>query len=378
MKKNWLMRGTAVLLSILMLVSLAACKSAETEEESQEPVKPESSAVEENEAEPTPTAEPTPVPEADPANTNILTGLPTLTDEAIGKRPVAVMINNVKAALPQDGVSAADVLFEIPVEADQTRLMGIFGDYTQIPTVCSIRSCRYYYPILALGFDAIYIHWGADKTIATDTLNRLQPDRFDGMVSGSGFGRDQDRLNSGYALEHTGTFYGEQLPEMAEKKNMRTDLTEDWMGNAFHFAAQGETVVPAGETVDFVKIEFGAQTSRFTYNAETHLYDKLHGTQPHIDAANGEQLAFTNVIVLETDISVRDDSGRKNVNWQGGENYTGYYLTEGAMQEITWSKADEYSKLMFFDADGNELTMNRGKTYIAVVYRDSVSFVSDL
>lgn len=35
-----------------------------------------------------------------PANTNLLTGLADLSDDAIGKRPVAVMINNVNAALP--------------------------------------------------------------------------------------------------------------------------------------------------------------------------------------------------------------------------------------------------------------------------------------
>lgn len=51
------------------------------------------------------------------------------------------MINNVEAALPQYGISAADVIFEIPVEYDLTRLMALYGDYTQVPDVCSVRSC---------------------------------------------------------------------------------------------------------------------------------------------------------------------------------------------------------------------------------------------
>ena len=40
------------------------------------------------------------------------------THLAIGKRPVAVMVNNVDAALPQYGISAADLIFELPVEYD--------------------------------------------------------------------------------------------------------------------------------------------------------------------------------------------------------------------------------------------------------------------
>ena len=47
-----------------------------------------------------------------PANQNLLTGVADLTDGAIGKRPVAVMVNNVSYAMPQYGVSQADIIFE--------------------------------------------------------------------------------------------------------------------------------------------------------------------------------------------------------------------------------------------------------------------------
>ena len=43
-----------------------------------------------------------------PANQNLLTGVPDLSDAAIGKRPVAVMVNNVMPAMPQYGVEEAD------------------------------------------------------------------------------------------------------------------------------------------------------------------------------------------------------------------------------------------------------------------------------
>ena len=123
---------------------------------------------------------------------NLLTGTNDLTDEAIGKRPVAVMVNNIAAALPQYGISEADIIFELPVEGNQTRLMAMYADYTQVPKICAVRSCRYYYPAIAKGFDAYYVHWGQDESIV-GYLNSLNMSRFNGLDNTGGlFGRDSN------------------------------------------------------------------------------------------------------------------------------------------------------------------------------------------
>ena len=80
---------------------------------------------------------------------NRLTGLYDVSEAASGKRPMAVMISNIKAALPQYGISAADIIYEIVVEGGITRMMGVYADYTKVPEICSVRSCRYYYPVFA-------------------------------------------------------------------------------------------------------------------------------------------------------------------------------------------------------------------------------------
>ena len=115
--------------------------------EEKEPVKEEREAVvEEEEKEPEPEPE-----EPIPANQNLLTGIPDLTDAPIGKRPVAVMVNNIPKAMPQYGIEKADIIFEIPVEGDQTRFMALDADYTTMTQICPIRSCRYYFPALSQG-----------------------------------------------------------------------------------------------------------------------------------------------------------------------------------------------------------------------------------
>ena len=108
--------------------------------------------------------------------------------------------------MPQYGVGEADLIFEIPVEGDFTRFMALYADYTQVPRVCAVQSCRYYFPALSQGFDAFYVNWGIDDSIS-DYLEALQLDQFDGMSDGNGlFARDQERLNAGYSLEHTAYF----------------------------------------------------------------------------------------------------------------------------------------------------------------------------
>ena len=311
-----------------------------------------------------------------PANQNLLTGVPDLTDGAIGKRPVAVMVNNVSHAMPQYGVGQADIIVEIPVEGDATRFMALYGDYTQVPQICPIRSCRYYFPALSQGFDAFYVNWGIDDTMA-DYLEALNMDQIEGITNTGGlFGRDQDRLNQGYSLEHTGYFDGTKLVSYIESQGLRTDLNEDKKGPAFQFNGLEEQLKPEGSDCTSVQINFGAQSSQFTYDAENKVYLKQINGDAQVDGKTGEQLAFTNVFVLETDISVRDSVGHKEIDWDGGTDSVGYYVSNGGVQKITWSKDynNESSYLRFYDESGQEISINRGKSYIALNYKNQAVF----
>ena len=310
-----------------------------------------------------------------PANQNLLTGVGDLSEGAIGKRPVAVMVNNVQKAMPQYGVSQADLIFEIPVEGDATRFMALYGDYTKVPQVCPIRSCRYYFPALSQGFDAFYVNWGIDDTIA-DYLQALDLDQIEGITNTGGlFGRDQEKLGQGYAVEHTGFFDGTRLASYIESKGLRTDLKEEKKGAAFLFNGMDEQLKPEGSDCTQVDVQFGAQSSTFTYDAEKKVYLKQINGTPQIDGKTGEQLAFTNVFVLETEISVRDEVGHKQIDWDGGANAKGYYISNGGVQEIRWSKDEnnEESYLRFFDLSGKEIKINRGKSYIALNYANKTT-----
>lgn len=361
-----LKRIVVLLLAFLLVFGMAGCKK-----KAEEPKKEVKKEIKKEKSKPEKT------PEEIPANQNLLTGIPDLTDNAIGKRPVAVMVNNLEAAMPQYGIAKADIIYEVPVEGDVTRLMAIYGDYTTVPKICPIRSCRYYFPAFSEGYDAFYVNWGIDDSIA-DYLQALQLDQFDGINNAGGlFGRDQDRLNQGYSLEHTGYFDGTRFAEAVQKEGKRTDLAADKKGPAFKFNGLKEQLKPNDSTnCTKVDINFGAQTAALTYDDASKTYKKQINGKPQMDSSTNTQLAFTNVFVLETDISVRDDIGHKKLNWEGGPDYTGYYVSNGAVQKIHWNKDknNEKSYLRFTDMNGNEISVNRGKSYIAVNYPGQSKF----
>lgn len=366
---------TLIILIFVMMINLAGCKKKADETETQKPTE----TVAETEPETITETIPETVikeTEAIPENQNLLTGICDLSEGAIGKRPVAVMINNVAAALPQYGIAQADIIFEIPVEGDLTRLMALYADYTTLPEICSVRSCRYYFPAFSEGFDAFYVNWGIDDSVS-DYLEALNFDQFDGMNNpGNLFLRDQARINAGYSLEHTGYFDGPNFAAYLEQKGTRVDLAEDKKGTAFQFNGPSELVKPEGEDCTSIHINFGAATADLTFDEATRTYLKQLNGQPQIDGVENIQLAFTNIFILETEISVRDDIGHKNVNWEGGAASVGYYISNGGIQKIHWQKDlnNEKSYLRFYDEDGNELKINRGKSYIAVNYAGQATF----
>ena len=320
-------------------------------------------------------------PDDHTGNMDPLTGIENLPDEAVGKKPVAVMINNIVDALPQYGIEQAEIMMEMHVEYDLTRMMAIYPDLYNCPEICSVRSCRYYYPIFAAGFDAIYIHWGIDHTYAEDMLMGMDIPHIE-VNDRSEFGeyytekgyisRDQERLNEGYALEHTSVVHGEKFPEFFEDLNINIEADKE--GTVFQFNEYGKDEIPAESPCTYVDVQYGPQSSQFEYDPAAGVYKKYHCYYEHIDSRTGNQLTYTNVIVLETSIGYMSDELHRYIDWRGGDGAIGYYISKGGMMKIRWEKEDEYARIRFYDESGRELKINTGKTFIAINYPGSTYF----
>ncbi|MCM1363531.1 MAG: DUF3048 domain-containing protein [Faecalibacterium sp.] len=352
MKQNIIRSAVAAMLAAIMVLGLCSCGKAEVEETTTQPTTVATTKKEVL------------------TDYNRLTGIDDLSDAAKGKRPVAIMINNIKASLPQYGISKADLMFEVLVEGGITRMMAVYGDYTKVPNVCSVRSCRYYFPIFAHGLDAVYFCYGSNPTLATPTLKRIGIDYFNASENNESliFGRDSNRLGK-YSKEHTAFVKGQNMPQLLDKYKIRTDYKEGKDNYIFNFRKEGDLKAPSKSSCETVRLNFSnSYYSTFTYDSGKKVYLKQHSGKAHMDSVSGEQLAYTNVFVLETDVSLYQGGPLVQVDWKGG---TGYYISCGAVKKIKWSKKNEEAGIKITDTEGKSIKVNAGKSYIGVINYDS-------
>ncbi len=305
-------------------------------------------------------------PAPDTSHINKLTGLETLSDKAVGKRPVAIMINNIKAALPQYGIYKADIMYEIPVEGGITRMMAIYGDYSKVPNVCSVRSCRYYFPIFAHGYDAVYFCFGINESLARPTVEKIGIDWLNGndKYDTSIFGRDSERAKK-YSKEHTAYVKGSAIPETLKKYDIRSNYKDNKNKEIFNFRDEGVSKKAGSIDCKELRLDFShSYYSTFTYNSKTKTYYKTHCGNKHMDSKAEKQLNYKNVFVLETEVKLHTDGYLMKVDWKGG---TGYYVSDGGAQKITWTKENAASNIKIFNENGKQIKVNRGNSYIGVI-----------
>ncbi len=301
-----------------------------------------------------------------------LTGLRELTDSS-AVRPVSIIYDNVSIAAPQSGISRMDILIETMVEYGISRLVGITNDHVDkdgkgtLDVYGPIRSTRPYIVGLSQAFGALMVGAGGSpqgyEAIRNHNLQYLDNER--DRYAAQYFFRDVERMkNDGY--EHSLMITGVGISRLAEfnSYSLKSNVKP-----AFNFLEEGQNRYLAGGAATHVILKYSIyQQVQLVYSSTTGTYYRYqHGDVPHLDAENGEQLNFKNVLILFADTSniEGDTEGRLNIRTTGsGE---GYYVSDGRYAPIRWSRASETSELVITGMGGEPFAFNRGKTFISVV-----------
>lgn len=297
--------------------------------------------------------------------TNPLSGL-ACDEYTTTKRPVAMMINNIKKATPQLGIARADIIYECIVEGGITRLMAVFSDYETLPETGSVRSSRDYYLDLAQSHDAIYAHCGGSE-IAYSTIASRKIDNIDGVngsyAESSAYWKNKDRVRAmGY--EHASMTNGENLVKSISDMKFRTTLADDF-SHPLNFAKESTRF--QGTDAISLQIAFSHYAkSFFSYDENEKVYLKGQFSAPHIDGETGNTLSFKNIIILYAPYKNTGDSyGHLELNFTG--NGYGMYISEGQAKSIVWKKYDRQTPYSLYEQDGTTpLLLNPGKTYIGI------------
>ncbi len=301
-----------------------------------------------------------------------LTGLRQLTDVS-NVRPVSLVFDNLSVAAPQSGISKMDILIETMVEAGISRLIGITNDYLDsdgkgtLDIYGPIRSTRPYMVSISQAFDSLMVGAGYSPQ-GYEIIKNLNLDYIDGVhdrYALQGFYRDVERSkNDGY--EHSLMITGKGITDLAGVNYYSTSQNT---ANAFNFIEEGKSMYLSGGAATHVILKYSVyQQVQLVYSSTTGTYYRYqHGDVPHLDAENGEQLNFRNVLILfaQTSNIEGDTEGRLNIGVTGSGD--GYYISDGRYVPIKWSRANDTADLILSGLGGERITLNRGKTFISVV-----------
>ena len=301
-----------------------------------------------------------PTTKAEPVIVNPLTGEANYDEALVKNRPVFISVENHPDARPQWGLTSSDIVWEMVTEGGITRMLLMYADYSRIPEkVGPTRSARHYFIDLVDGFDGIFVHFGGSE-FAYDALDNTGLDHIDGMTDSSYFFRDSSR---GVSSEHTAYTTDEAIAKAIENKEIRTTLEEGYE-SPFKFKAKARKL--SGGDCNSVVVSFSSgYTYTYTYDEQKKVYlSSLNGNN-FVDS-EGTQQNFENIIICYTNVSPipGDYKNRVNIALSEGE---GVYVSNGTYMDIKWEKGDSSDMMKFFNAEGKELALNPGRTYIAIV-----------
>lgn len=299
------------------------------------------------------------VPNHDNEAINPLTGL-YINKDAASRRPIGIMINNLKAAMPQSGIGQADIIYETLVEGSICRLFALFQDF-DTKKIGPIRSARHYFLDFTFDFDAIYVHYG-ESPQANIAFNKLNADHLNGLSGLDSIMCFQDPNRN--RPHSTYTSY-EGLMNALDYKGYRKEINSE-INSKFKF--HDDNYIPDSNlNAQKVELPFSTYSNPwFEYNGKDKLYYRFQFDDKHIDAETNEQLKFKNIIIQFVDMWVisGDKEGRLDLSLVS--NGTGYYITNSKAIPITWEKTSHESPTHYYFEDNTELLINKGKTWIAV------------
>lgn len=293
--------------------------------------------------------------------TNPLTGLNDLNPDVAGNRPVAIMINNIKTAQKvQEGLSKADIVYELYVEGGITRLLAVYKDPSVVKELGSVRSARYSYVDLAAGHDAIYVHCGMDPTYCAPYMKRLGFDNFNlnsGSTADYGF-----RKSNGLSSEHTVYTTPEKLAKGFKTLGWRTEIKQRHRSNWQSFNSPDNPATLSPSTANKIVVPMSSSyVSGFNYDPATQMYLKTENGAAHTDKLYNTQLSYKNVLVLFSSIVTQSDGKHVNTTLSNGN---GYYFSQGTYIPVKWSKGGTYDALKLTDEAGQAIGYNAGSTWV--------------
>lgn len=277
------------------------------------------------------------------------------------------------------GVAYADILYEAPLtRSHETRITAVFSDI--IPdSVGFVRSARIGHVWLREEWDGGFLFYGQQEVEGSDVkaeLKRLGANEkgviFSGIAGGTNFKRyytSRAGAKSPYDVDANVAAISRLVPESHVAPN-----------HAYRFTDEA----PQGDSASRVYVSWGSQSklynSRLVYRSEWNGYLRYMGTSKtawYADRDSDESaIAFQNVIVQFTRVAYNHNNKNEPIMYVIGENGEAAegnadFFMGGKHISGYWKRDSMTSRTVYYDANGEELSLLRGRTLIIIFPDDA-------
>jgi hypothetical protein len=275
------------------------------------------------------------------------------------QRPIAIIVENHPEARPQWGLSRASRVYESLTEGPITRYLALFGA-ADVDRVGPVRSIRTQFLNYVMETGAALAHVGGNED-ALDLIPALHVTNLDEFR----FPRAYRRIpGPGIAYEHTMFTSTTALRDVTDEHGW-----SEWAAVAHPVWKDGAppSQRPASQivTVDFSDRLYRV---RWLYRPDTNDYVRELAGAPDIDAGTRTVLRASAISIMV----VPRAEGRTHIHedtWIYDDVGSGpaWVVEDGTVTPATWHKAARGARLVFTDATGAEIPVNRGPQWIEIV-----------
>lgn len=284
-----------------------------------------------------------------------LTGEQVANQAATTQAVTAVMIENSPDARPQSGLKDAGVVFEAIAEGGITRFVVLYQQ-EKPALIGPVRSVRMYFVDWIAAFNASVAHVGGSLAALNEVRNGNYRD-IDQFFNGSYYYRATDR----YAPHNVYTT-SEKLDALNASKGYTT--------STFTGFTRKDSVASKTPNATQINVDISSALydSSYTYNATTNTYDRSEGGAPHLDRESGQISPRVVVVMTIPERTVLEDGYREQIDAIGSGKAV--IFQDGTAQEVTWTKKSMTDQITFTDANGKDVPLARGQTWLTSVPED--------
>jgi DUF3048 family protein len=289
-----------------------------------------------------------------------LTGVDPKGDVPV--RPaLAIKVENLPSARPQTGLSWADIVYEEPVEGGITRFIAVYQcqDASRVQPVRSARLTDVDI-LLQFGRPILGYSGGIGKVVKAIREAGIVDVSMDTSRGRAAYRRDPNKRAPHNLYTSTKALY----------KAARGLFEPEAPEPLFTYA---EEAPAAAKAVSKVHAPFSSSSDVFwKWSKSKKAWLRFHGSEPHV-SSDGTQFSAKNVIVQLVDVKmtdVRDANGAPSPLVISVGTGKAYVFRNGKVISGTWERQSASDVTRFLDANGEEIALTPGNTWVELLPQD--------